>query len=99
MIAPSDRGELLPGLLMAHQSGTFPSLAGIVLTGGYPIPEQVRRLLEGVPHNLPIVLHRAGHLHHRRPADRGCADRCRRTSTRKLEMARRLFSENVDSAR
>ena len=28
-----------PGLLLAHQSGTFPSLAGIVLTGGYPIPE------------------------------------------------------------
>lgn len=25
VIAPSDRGELLPGLLMAHQSGTFPS--------------------------------------------------------------------------
>ena len=55
VIAPSDRGELLPGLLMAHQSGTFPSLAGIVLTGGYPIPEPVQRLLEGVPHNLPIV--------------------------------------------
>ena len=39
VIAPSDRTDLIPGLMMAHQSGTFPPLAGILLTGGYAIPE------------------------------------------------------------
>ncbi|HYI57662.1 MAG TPA: phosphate acetyltransferase [Microlunatus sp.] len=96
VIAPSDRGELLPGLLMAHQSGTFPSLAGIVLTGGYPIPEQVRRLLEGVPHNLPILSTELGTFTTAATLStvRGPMSK---KSTRKLEVARRLFSENVDS--
>ena len=35
VIAPSDRTDLIPGLMLAHQSGTFPTLAGILLTGGY----------------------------------------------------------------
>jgi phosphate acetyltransferase len=96
VIAPSDRGELLPGLLMAHQSGTFPSLAGIVLTGGYPIPEPVQRLLEGVPHNLPIVSTELGTF----TAATQLSDvrgPMSKDSTRKIEVARRLFSERVDS--
>jgi phosphate acetyltransferase len=48
VIAPSDRTDLLPGLMLAHQSGTFPPLAGILLTGGYEIPDSIRRLSEGV---------------------------------------------------
>ena len=28
VIAPSDRTDLIPGLMLAHQSGTFPALAG-----------------------------------------------------------------------
>ena len=81
---------------MAHQSGTFPSLAGIVLTGGYPIPEPVQRLLEGVPHNLPIVSTELGTFTTAATlsAVRGPMSKA---STRKLEVARRLFSENVDS--
>ena len=96
VIAPSDRGELLPGLLMAHQSGTFPSLAGIVLTGGYPIPEPVQRLLEGVPHNLPIVSTELGTFTAAAQLS-GVRGPMSKDSTRKLEVARRLFSERVDS--
>ena len=32
VIAPSDRTDLIPGLMLAHQSGTFPPLAGMLLT-------------------------------------------------------------------
>jgi phosphate acetyltransferase len=96
VIAPSDRGELLPGLLMAHQSGTFPSLAGILLTGGYPMAAPVKRLLEGVPHNLPILSTELGTYTTAATLStvRGPMSK---SSTRKLEVARRLFSENVDS--
>ncbi|MBP2381984.1 BioD-like phosphotransacetylase family protein [Brachybacterium sacelli] len=48
VIAPGDRYDLLPGLVMAQQSGTFPSLSSIVLTGGYDVPEEVSRLVSGV---------------------------------------------------
>ena len=71
VIAPSDRTDLIPGLMLAHQSGTFPTLAGIVLTGGYAMPETIRRLSEGVQQDLPIALTDARHLRHRRAADAG----------------------------
>ena len=43
VIAPGDRYDILPGLVLAHQSGTFPGLAAIVLTGGYRPPESVQQ--------------------------------------------------------
>ncbi len=96
VIAASDRPELIPGLLLAHQSGTFPTLAGIVLTGGYPIPDSIVKLSEGVQHDLPIVSTELGTY--------ATAERLARvrgpmikSSTRKLETARRLFAENVDA--
>src|SRR5699024_5589238 len=55
VIAPGDRYDLLPGLVMAQQSGTFPSLSSIVLTGGYDVPEEVGRLISGVQQDLPII--------------------------------------------
>lgn len=60
VITPSDRSELLAGLVLAHRSGTFPALAGIILVGGYPIPDSIRRLCEGVDHDLPIGLTERG---------------------------------------
>ena len=35
VIAPGDRSDVLPALILAHQSATFPNLSSIVLTGGY----------------------------------------------------------------
>ncbi|WP_076810398.1 phosphate acetyltransferase [Brachybacterium sp. P6-10-X1] len=55
VIAPGDRYDLLPGLVMAQQSGTFPSLSSIVLTGGYDVPDEVSRLVSGVQQDLPVI--------------------------------------------
>jgi phosphate acetyltransferase len=95
VIAPSDRPELIPGLVLAHQSGTFPSLAGLVLTGGYPLPESIRRLAEGVEQDLPVVMTELGTY--------ATAERLSRVrgpmtkeSANKIETARRLFAEQVD---
>ncbi len=97
VIAPSDRTDLLPGLVLAHQSGIFPRLAGIVLTGGYALPEPVARLLDGAQHDLPIALTALETF--------GTAERLLRVrgpmtkhSTNKIETARRLFAEQVDAA-
>ena len=56
VIAPGDRSDLLPGLVLAHQSGTFPHLASIVLTGGYLPPDSVLALIDGVQAELPIIV-------------------------------------------
>jgi phosphate acetyltransferase len=97
VIAPSDRTDLIPGLMLAHQSGTFPTLAGIVLTGGYAIPETIQRLSEGVQQDLPIALTSHGTF--------DTAERLLRvrgpmtaTSVNKIESARRSFAEQVDQA-
>jgi phosphate acetyltransferase len=95
VIAPSDRTDLLPGLMLAHQSGTFPTLSGILLTGGYEIPESIRRLSEGVQQDLPIALTSLGTF---TTAERLMRVRgpITRDSSRKIETARRVFAEQVD---
>jgi phosphate acetyltransferase len=95
VIAPSDRTDLIPGLMLAHQSGTFPALAGILLTGGYALPDSVRRLSEGVDQDLPIALTDLGTFE---TAERLLRVRGPMTaaSTNKIESARRLFAEQVD---
>ncbi len=95
VIAPGDRYDLLPGLMMAHQSGTFPQLAAIVLTGGYHPPEPVSRLLDGVQQDLPIISTELGTFETatilaavRGPLAAG--------SRVKIETALRTFAESVD---
>nr|WP_294694307.1 phosphate acetyltransferase [uncultured Friedmanniella sp.] len=97
VIAPSDRTDLIPGLTLAHQSGTFPTLAGILLTGGYPLPDSIRRLSEGVQQTLPIALTDLGTF---TTAERLMRVRgpLTKASTSKVETARRLFAEQVDQA-
>jgi phosphate acetyltransferase len=46
LITPGDRADLIAGCLAAHLSGTYPSIAGVVLTGGL-VSEPIRRLIDG----------------------------------------------------
>jgi phosphate acetyltransferase len=83
--------------MLAHQSGTFPTLAGILLTGGYELPETIRRLTDGVPSDLPIALTDLGTF---TTAERLLRVRgpMNKDSPNKIEVARRLFAEQVDQA-
>ena len=60
---PGDRSDMLPGLLLAHASGSFPQLAGIILLGGYEIPDTIARLINGIHNELPDRDDPAGHVH------------------------------------
>lgn len=55
VIIPADRTEVLLAVLLAHRSGTFPSLAGIVLNGPFPLPDDIDRLIDGLGSTLPII--------------------------------------------
>jgi phosphate acetyltransferase len=55
VVVPADRTEVLLATLLANTSGTFPSLAGIVLNGPFPLPDEIDRLIDGLGSALPII--------------------------------------------
>ncbi len=55
VVVAADRTDVLLATLLANASGTFPSLAGIVLNGGFDLPESIERLLEGLGSSLPVI--------------------------------------------
>lgn len=55
IVIPADRTEVLLATLLANASGTFPSLAGVVLNGGFELPDAIVRLIDGLGSSLPII--------------------------------------------
>lgn len=56
VVIPGDRAELLPGLLLAHNSVSFPDLTGLILVGGYELPPTIKKLIGTIHHDLPIAV-------------------------------------------
>ncbi|MFJ3403589.1 phosphate acetyltransferase [Promicromonospora sp. NPDC090134] len=97
VITPGDRTDLLIGLLATHMTPSFPSLAGIILNGGFYPQGRPAQLLEAMRPKLPIITTELGTYRTARAAatTRGRVDK---NSVRKVETARALFERNVDSA-
>ena len=96
VVIPGDRSEMLLAALTAHASGTFPSLAGIVLNGGFELSPIMERLISGLDESLPIVTSELGTY---ATAQRITQTRGRMTATsqRKIDTALALFEKHVDS--
>jgi phosphate acetyltransferase len=96
VLVPGDRTDAILGVLMAHQNDNFPSLAALVLYGGFELSEPVQRLIAGLEHNIPIIT--TGYdtydsvLHVVSARGRLAAD-----SQRKYDTALSLFHDNVDT--
>ena len=57
VITPGDRSDIILGSLAADASGTYPMIAGMVLTGGQKPAPEVCKLLEGMNRlRMPILL-------------------------------------------
>lgn len=95
VITPGDRGDILLGLVSAHAADGFPSLAGIVLNGGFTPPEVITRLVSGLGQRLPIIETGLGTF---RTTNRAAAVRGRLSSDsqRKVDTALALFERHVD---
>ena len=48
VITPGDRSDIILGSLTADMSRNYPRIAGLLLTGGIPPAQQVRKLLDGL---------------------------------------------------
>jgi phosphate acetyltransferase len=97
VVVPGDRTEVLLAVLLANSSGTFPSITGIVLNGGFDLPEPIQRLMSGLRSTVPVVrtdlgtydtVVRITHARGRIAAD----------SQRKYDTALALFERHVDAA-
>jgi phosphate acetyltransferase len=57
IIAPGDRSEIILGTLAANFSSTYPSIAGLLLSGGFVPDPQITLLLQGLSYRagVPIV--------------------------------------------
>ncbi|PSF34548.1 phosphate acetyltransferase [Aphanothece hegewaldii CCALA 016] len=55
VITPGDRGDMIIGMLQAHQSTNYPNLAGIVLSTGYKPESAIASLIDGLPDVIPIL--------------------------------------------
>ncbi len=94
-ITAGDRPEILVALATANSADGFPSLAGIVLNGGYPPSELVMDLVGGLGSRVPILA-----------TDHSTYDTARivastrgflgRGTQRKVDTALRVFEENLD---
>lgn len=56
VITPGDRADIILGALQANISDNYPSISGIVLTGGIMPEEPVIKLIEGLSEIVPIIL-------------------------------------------
>ncbi|HWD61604.1 MAG TPA: phosphate acetyltransferase [Humibacter sp.] len=98
VVMPGDRTEVLLAVMVANAAGTFPSIAGIILNGGFELSEPITRLLAGLRSPLPIIASpygsydttvRVTHTRGRLAAD----------SDRKRQTALQLFADHVDTER
>ncbi|GAA2965484.1 phosphate acetyltransferase [Microbacterium schleiferi] len=97
VMIPADRTEVLLATLLAHSSGTFPSISGILLNGPFPLPEQIDRLMDGVASNLPVIATDEGTFETAVKVinTRG---RLAAASQRRYDTALSMFEQHVDTA-
>lgn len=94
LVTSGDRGDIVVGALQAHQSKNYPSIAGIVLTGGVLPEESILRLVDGLPERLPIVSVQSDTFEAASKVNTVHA-RLRSTDTEKINLSILAFQTNV----
>jgi phosphate acetyltransferase len=98
VVIPGDRVDTLLGVLLAHDSHTFPSLAGLILSGGFPLPPNVARLVDGLHVSLPVATTELG-TYETTTAVSAVRSTLAAESPQKAAAALALFEEYVDADR
>jgi len=55
VITPGDRSDIILGALQANLSSNYPTVSGIVLTGGLKPEKSIIKLIEGLSEIVPII--------------------------------------------
>jgi phosphate acetyltransferase len=94
VVVPGDRPDILVASLASTVSPAIPTVAGVLVTGGYPLSETVRRLLESAP--FP-VLSSEQPLHVAANAVQAVRPVIRAENERKIATALGVFESAVDT--
>ncbi|RVW01263.1 phosphate acetyltransferase [Rhodococcus xishaensis] len=96
VIVPGDRSDALLALVNAHDAQGFPSLSGIVMSGGIQPHPSVARLIAGLRPRLPILATKFGSFE---TANMAAQTRGRISvgSLRKVDTALGLMERRVDA--
>lgn len=97
VVVAGDRSDVIVGALTANASTTFPTIAALVLNGGFELSPVIERLVGGLDDTLPIISTGLGTY---ATAQRIAQVRGRLTagSQRKVDTALALFERHVDAA-
>ena len=63
VITPGDRADIILGALQAHISTNYPTVSGIILTGGLKPEEPIIKLIQGLSEIVPIISVKEGTFH------------------------------------
>ena len=97
VVVAGDRSDVIVGALTANAATTFPTIAALVLNGGFELSPVIERLVGGLDDTLPIISTDLGTY---ATAQRIAQVRGRLTaaSQRKVDTALSLFERHVDAA-
>ena len=96
VITPGDRADVIISCVASRLANTYPSVAGLILTGGLVPEPQVQRLLDGLPDGaLPVYAVETDTFTTAHDVD-DVAPVIRPTSRRKIATALGLFEQHVD---
>ncbi len=94
VVVPGDRPDILVASLASTVSPAIPTVAGVLVTGGYPMSDTVRRLLESAPF---AVLEAQQPLHVAAGAVQSLRPALRPDNERKIATALGVFESAVDT--
>jgi phosphate acetyltransferase len=98
VITPGDRADLIVGVLASRLSGTYPNVAGLVLTGGLDPEPAILRLVDGLGTASVPVLSVDTDTYATATAVGAVRGALRADSELKIARALALFEEHVDVA-
>src|SRR4051794_9645689 len=98
VITPGDRSDIILGMLAAASATSMPHVSGLVLTAGLLPDPQVRRLLEGLAPDTPVVAVDSDTYLTTQAVAR-VQGRITATGTRKITTALGTFENSVDIAK
>jgi phosphate acetyltransferase len=96
IITPGDRADLIVGSLASRFSGTYPNIAGLVLTGGLVPEPSVLKLIDGLGGSEVPVLAVEADTYRTAATVAGVRGVLTPDSERKIAAALGVFAEHVD---
>jgi phosphate acetyltransferase len=95
VITPGDRSDVILALLAAQSAVSFPSLAGVILTGGMVPDGSTGELVKALDPHVPLIVTEQDTFPVARTAG-ATRGRVTADATRKVDVARGLFEANVN---